>query len=185
MLCYVEQPTALKGSFQVSKNCILTEHSQIVGNFTLDLVLSNNLTELNRFIELTIKEKSKPLTAVLLGKRAVVHTLSENLNVDLTALCHAVSLPERDELKCKSFDLPDDLFLVNCSVSGINVEETYNFTVNFFNDSVNKTCEVQLLSMNVSTLINNLTEKSQVINKQIGLSNETNAMGYYARYKTR
>ncbi|MES2142486.1 MAG: hypothetical protein V4471_06380 [Pseudomonadota bacterium] len=181
--CYLEKPKQFKGDLQVSNGCILTGNSQAVGNFTLDLVLNNNVTKLNRFIKLNIKEKNKPLTAILLGRRSVVYTLSENSDVDLTALCHAAALPKREELRCKSFDLPDNLSLANCSILGVNREENYNFTVIFFNAAAEKSCMVQLLSINTSTLVDNLIEQNSgvFIDKSLGLNNEDNT-GYYIRY---
>ncbi|MES2142485.1 MAG: hypothetical protein V4471_06375 [Pseudomonadota bacterium] len=183
--CYLEQqPVQFKGSLQVNEDCMLIGYSQTADNFTLDIVLSNNLTEISRFINLNIKEKNKPLTTIVLGKRSVAHTLSEALELDLAALCHAVSLPDRDALKCNSFDLPENISLANCSILGINSEKDYNFTVTFFNAAADKNCIVQLLSANDSALVKNLIEQNSsiFINKPLSLNNESNITNYYARY---
>lgn len=148
--CYLQKPSMFTGNIKISGDCMLTGDSQSVGNFSLDLILRNNLTHLNRSIQLNIKEKNLPITTILLGKHSVEHTLSDDSEIDLAALCHAVSLPDRNALSCKSFDLPDNLFLNNCSISGVNNRDNYTFKVSFFNDRANKPCAIQLLATNTT-----------------------------------
>lgn len=148
--CYLQQPLIFPGNVEINGDCMLTGNSHSVGNFSLDVILSNNLTHLNRSIQLNIKEKNLPITTILLGKHSVEHTLSDDSEIDLAALCHAVSLPDRKALSCKSFDLPDNLFLNNCSISGVNNRDNYTFKISFFNDRVNKPCAIQLLATNTT-----------------------------------
>ncbi len=155
--CYLQQPLMFPGNLEIGGDCMLTGNSQSVGNFSLDLILSNNLTRLNHSIQLSIKEKNFPITTILLDKRSVEHPLSDDSDIDLSALCRAVSLLDRKALSCQSFDLPNDLFLNNCSISGVNNRVNYIFNVSFFNDRANKPCAIQLLETN-TTLAKNFTE---------------------------
>ncbi len=155
--CYLQQPIRFPGSLEINEDCMLTGNSQSVGNFSFDLILSNNQSRLNRWIQLNVKEKNLPITTILIGRRSVEHYLSNDSEIDLAALCHAVSLPERKALSCQSFDLPDSLFLNNCSISGFNNRDNYTFNISFFNDGANKPCAIQLLSTN-TILAENFTE---------------------------
>jgi hypothetical protein len=160
--CFFEQAILFRGDLQLSNDCILTGYGQVVGNFTLPLILSNNLTELKRFIQFTVKEKNNPKNVILLGRPSVTHTLTKHSHIDVVALCHAVALPSQDELRCTSADFPEGLALVNCSVLGIDFANAYNLTVYFSNGAVNKTCKLQLFTANDSLVQDNLTAKSLV-----------------------
>ncbi|MFZ0218713.1 MAG: hypothetical protein WAL30_00685 [Candidatus Aquirickettsiella sp.] len=181
--CSIENPINLTGTLQLSEECILTLYSQTSAIYQVNITLKTNSTVNISCIRLTFSEKARLMDTLLLGNPSVEYRLSKPSSViDLIGLCRAIGVPRQNNLQCISTDLPNGLFFSNCSISGMESNESYNFTVNFSNKIKNKTCRVQFLAVNNSVLNNKQSNESS-LNYLIEGSHRLNETGPLAYFK--
>ena len=154
--CYIEKPTPLTAILQLSEECILKLYSQTDVIYRVNITLKTNSTVINRYIQLFFSKKPRLMDTLILENPSVVFKLSKSSRIiDLIDLCRAITMSQQNDLQCISSDLPKDLLFFNCSVSGMDHNKSYIFTVNFSNQLINKTCKLHFLAFNRSVRNNN------------------------------
>lgn len=129
----------------LADDCWLVGDIPTEGNYTLLIKISNNSTAIYPSVFLTVKPEDRLLSTVLVGKPVATFKLTgRTITLDLEALCEAAAFPRQENLQCASTDLPENLSLIDCYVTGFNQNQSHQFNVSFYTKTAEKNCCVQI-----------------------------------------
>lgn len=134
-------------SLTLDSDCQLKGSSNATGIFSVQIVLVNSVTRLQRAVRLRVKEKLLIKNRVLLSNPQVQYLLFDNAtSIDLLVLCQAVAIPREKKLHCSLSEPLANRSLDNCHMElKNNRSEDYNISVVFTQTEVRKTCHIQVL----------------------------------------
>ncbi len=150
--CHLLLPYDVSLSLILDRDCRLKGSSNATGIFSLEVMISNNITRLQRNVTLVIKEKMPVKNWVLLSNPSPKYLLFDNAtSLDLIELCQAVAIPREKKLHCLLIESSTNTSLDHCRTELDNRIEDYNISVIFTQTEARKTCHIQVLNLRNST----------------------------------
>ncbi|WP_342219522.1 hypothetical protein [Rickettsiella endosymbiont of Miltochrista miniata] len=145
-------------SLILDRDCQLKGSSNATGIFSLEVMISNNITRLQRNVTLVVKEKMPVKNRVLLSNPGPQYLLFDNAtSLDLIELCQAVAIPREKKLHCLLTETSTNTSLEHCHIELDNRTEDYNISVIFTQTEARKTCHIQIFNRQNRTAVNNVT----------------------------